>query len=77
VSTIRVLYSCDGCGIDRASVEIAERAEGEHLGAWMDKLAVGIAIDHAARSPTCRSVVMREVMIPVQADDPVGAKPRN
>ena len=65
MSVIKCLYSCDDCGIERAAFEVAERAEGEDIGAWMEKVTAAVSADHQTRSGGCPSRKLRELMIPV------------
>jgi hypothetical protein len=63
---LRCLYSCKDCGVQRAGVDVPERADGQVVTEWVESvLIMAIAADHNARSPKCRPETFSEVMIPV------------
>jgi len=69
---IRVKYSCASCGVHRTSVEVPAR-ENEDVAQWVQSvMAVSIGVDHAARSPRCKSRTISEVMIPTTGADKIG-----
>lgn len=70
MTTIRVLYSCPGCGLIKASVEVPARAPGVGLVGWVELVMELVGASHRRRSPACPSGTC-DLMIPVD-DGPVG-----
>lgn len=63
--TLRCLYSCAPCGTRNAGVDVPERADGQDVSDWVERVAMmAIAADHAARNPKCASHVLSHVFIP-------------
>jgi hypothetical protein len=71
--TIAVRYTCIKCGLDRVTVAVPARCEGQATGDWMRELAAALAADHKRRKPTCRGTKLAEVVIPVDEYNPIGA----
>jgi len=69
---IRVLYSCEGCGLHRAGVSVVAREDDEDLMAWMHKLGHELGADHDRRSPNCPTCVLRDILIPMHGTNRVG-----
>lgn len=61
--TIRVLYTCVGCGVEKAPLHVRARL-GEDLMTWMDATMYVVHDDHRDRSPHCQSQHV-DLMIPV------------
>lgn len=61
---IHYLCTCFAPGPDRA-LEVPDRDPTDDLMEWMDILTFRISLDHAAKSPHCRSNKMTHVKIPV------------
>lgn len=75
--TIRCLYSCDLCGLDRVGVEVPVRTT-EGVVEWTrDVCVVAVARDHARRSPACASEKIDRLLIPMSGRDAVGGPVRN
>jgi hypothetical protein len=69
--TIKVLYSCHECGLNRVSVDVPARGE-EHVVEWMESTGKHLSNDHANRSPECHPETLSDVMIPITGTDRVG-----
>lgn len=70
--TIKCLYSCEGCGIERAEVEVPIRTT-QDVAEWMERVVIYIVSGHhAAHSPECTAQTMRDVMIPITGADKIG-----
>lgn len=53
---IGIVYSCDGCGLKDAVVELPYRESEEDVVTWLQtKVGAAVGQDHARRSPKCRS----------------------
>jgi hypothetical protein len=80
VSTLRCLYSCDGCGATDRVVEVPERdPDVTDVVTWVrDVVGHAIGADHRKLSPLCPSSTMAKVKIPVDAgSEHLGQKARN
>jgi hypothetical protein len=75
---IEVLYSCEVCGLKDAKLNVAARAEHQHVAAWMEATVFRIARDHSRLSPNCTSITLTEIKVPIEAETPIGGpvKPR-
>lgn len=63
---IKVMYSCNLCGLHKVVVEIEPRDPKQDVAAWMEKfLTPAVGGDHAQRSPGCHPETLSEVYIPV------------
>lgn len=69
---ITCLYSCEGCGIKDARVDVVARAADEDVVAWMDQAVRSLARDHSRRSPHCRPQSLQEIKIPITGADRIG-----
>jgi hypothetical protein len=74
---IEVKYSCDKCGVKRASVMVVPRSPREDVVEFVNRAALQCKADHDNRSPTCEIDNFSEVMIPVGDDksQPIGSQP--
>ena len=62
--TIRCSYSCRGCGLVDAAVDVPARTS-EDVAIWLEKIcAQSVANDHVQRSPLCQSRVC-DLKIPI------------
>lgn len=71
--TITLLYSCQGCGLVKAAVEVPARGQ-ETVIEWLDSSAYLIAQDHQRRSFGCPSQTC-DLMIPITGSTKVGGPP--
>ena len=62
---IKILYTCDLCGIKDAEVEVRERGDEEDIRDWMQALTVAAGVDHAHKSPLCHPGTLTNVKIPI------------
>ncbi len=63
---IKVLYSCNLCGVSKVVVECEERKPQEDVVEWMNtKVAPFLSRDHDQRSPECHISKLSEVYIPM------------
>lgn len=70
---ITVKYSCPACGLHRRCVDVPARKGNEDVKHWMLKtMSESIGRDHATVSPTCQSLTMSEVMIPISGVEHIG-----
>ena len=69
--TTEVQYSCNLCGINRATVAVQAR-EAEPIVDWMRTLTLRLQQDHGQRSPSCRADSLSEVLVPMTGRDKVG-----
>ena len=69
--TVRVLYTCNACGIVERGVDVPERGKDQDVVDWArNTMGIAIGDDHAANSPGCPSSVMDMVKIPIaRAED--------
>ena len=74
VSTIQVKYSCPACGLIRRTVTVAARQKDEDVVAWMDKTTRSVWVDHWNHSPHCSVKELKELLIPIQDDKPIGSQ---
>lgn len=75
---IEVRYTCDPCGVKRATVDARDRGPGEDLGSWMRAMALAVSLDHRQRSPDCDVDQMTSVEIPLaHGDNRAGAPTRH
>jgi len=71
--TIRCMYSCRLCGIQKASLDVPARGDDEEVGHWVgETCARAIGEDHAKRSPGCSAQKIDEVWIPINGAPRVG-----
>lgn len=63
MSTLKVLYTCQACGIVKRPVTVRCRRETEDLMAWMGLVQRRVGDDHRSQSPTCHSSKC-DLMIP-------------
>jgi hypothetical protein len=70
--TIRVLYSCAGCGLKDVAMDVPVRVEGEEIVPWMQSTVMLLSADHRRRRPSCTAIAMQEVKIPITHADRVG-----
>ena len=69
--TIRVLYSCHGCGKVDAPVDVLERQPGDTVGSWMLTVQAAIGAHHRAHAPECGSRVC-DLKIPMTGRPTIG-----
>jgi hypothetical protein len=62
---IKVLYTCDQCGLIDRPVEVEERATEEDLTLWMHKVQIALSKDHDIVSPHCHITKFTNAKIPV------------
>lgn len=74
-SSIRVLYSCEGCGLRDVGVEVSARVPGTDIGVWIDQTRAAVTIDHRRRSSFCQAPAMQELRIPVAGVNFIGGSP--
>ena len=72
---IRVLYSCDKCGLTDRPVYVVEREPGESISQWMQTLGMALSRNHDSISPGCRTSTLAQVKIPVDENGPIGVQP--
>lgn len=65
---ITIMYSCKGCGLKDAPVEVEERGEDEDIVHWVESLGQPIANNHALVSSDCRARTC-DIKIPVPPGD--------
>lgn len=75
---IKILYSCDLCGIKDAVVLVDQRADDEQLIHWMNEVTVALGDNHQHRSPNCHPKTLTEVKIPLSTNenDLIGQVPK-
>lgn len=71
MTTVRVLYSCNTCGLVRVHLDAEARGE-EGVLEWMEQLMMQLARDHRRRSPTCPGESLQDLLIPVTGTDRIG-----
>jgi hypothetical protein len=75
VVTIRCLYSCDLCGLEKVEAEVPARTF-EGIIDWTERVLGGaLSADHARRSPLCHATSLARVYVPVKGTDRIGAAP--
>lgn len=75
--TIRVMYSCAFCGLDKATVDVPARGV-EEVCAWMDNtLTPALVENHKARSPDCQPPSLSAVWIPITGASKIGGAAEN
>lgn len=76
---IKVLYSCNLCGIKDASVMVDQREDDEPLIMWMNKMTQALCQHHDHRSPQCHPKKLSEVKIPISSNeaDLIGQMPNS
>jgi hypothetical protein len=76
--TVRVMYSCALCGLQRVAVDVPAREADEDVMHWsLQTLAGAISVDHRRQSPGCQAKSITEVMIPLLGVDRVGDVPKH
>lgn len=70
--TIRVLYSCEGCGLRDVGVEVPARVPGTDVVAWLEQTRAALSVDHRRRSESCQAPAMQELRIPVAGVHVIG-----
>jgi hypothetical protein len=71
--TIRCMYSCNFCGIHKASVDVPARRDDQDVVVWVKEVAaVALSEDHSRRSPACTPLTLSEVYIPVDGAKFIG-----
>ena len=51
---VEVMFDCKACGVSRAKLPAPERASGEDIERWIERVAVEVQKRHAILSPLCR-----------------------
>lgn len=75
--TIRVLYSCELCGLEKVGANVPARTS-ENVIEWFEKtLGPALSADHAKRSPGCAPENLKNVMVPMTGATKVGGAPEN
>ena len=70
---IEVTYSCPLCEIKERKVKVVEREAGQDIGDWMEYVCiVALSDNHSKTSPFCHPKELKNIMIPVFAEQPVG-----
>lgn len=78
MASIRVLYTCRMCGLDKQGCDVAERGENVDIAVWFEgTLTRTLMEDHKARSPLCQAQKFNDVMIPIAGVNKVGESPKN
>lgn len=74
--TIRVLYSCRTCHLEKVGCDVPARGEEDVL-VWMEATIAHVSVDHARRSPGCVPAdgKLNELWIPTAGTDRVGGPP--
>lgn len=67
--TIKVMYTCKGCGVKERSVIVVERQENESLKDWLDRIAQEVGTDHSLHSLRCENSTI-DLAIPMFEDAP-------
>lgn len=63
---MRVLYTCDPCGLKDIEVQVPGRDPTENVVTWLElKCAPALMADHAAKSPHCHPGKFTTVKIPL------------
>lgn len=62
---LKVLYTCDQCGIIDRPVEVEERDAQEDIAEWMYKVQVVLSVDHDKVSPNCYITKFTNAKIPL------------
>ena len=70
--TIRVLYSCEGCGLKEVGVDVPARLGDEDVVAWMERTIRLAGNDHRRRSLGCHPKSLQDLKIPITGADRVG-----
>lgn len=76
---IRIMYSCDKCGIDRRGLLLEERKPNEDIHHWITTVMnPRLALDHSEQSPNCYTRTLTKVWIPVdnETGGPIGVAPK-
>lgn len=64
--TIKVKYSCQGCGLQRTECAVPVRNADEDVLQWLNGICIPeVTKDHESKSPHCRSEEMSELLIPL------------
>lgn len=72
MTTIRCMYTCNMCGLEKVAVEVPARGE-EDVATWMKESCIpSIAADHFGRSPLCMNTQIDGLWIPVIGVQKVG-----
>lgn len=61
---IKVFYTCDACGVEKAVVDMPARST-ETIGEWMKILGQCLGEHHSTNSPNCTATELTEVWIPL------------
>jgi hypothetical protein len=69
--TITVMYSCAGCGLEKAAVDVPAR-EQEDVTVWMARTMLRVSAHHVRVSPSCPAETLSDLMIPIAGADRVG-----
>jgi hypothetical protein len=74
---IDILYSCEGCGLRRISVEVPARGHDE-AAHWLQQTAMPVLLaDHRRRSALCPMKELPDVMIPISGVGRIGEPSKN
>lgn len=69
---IKILYTCNLCGLLKVQIEVEPREAGQELMDWMEKMTLILCADHERRSPDCHPEKMSEVLIPIDGARYIG-----
>lgn len=73
MSTVKLLYSCDLCGLVDVPVYVRARTgDDEDVVEWLNGAVLGIAQDHRRRSPTCLAEKITAIKIPAMGIKRIG-----
>lgn len=73
MTTIRVLYTCEGCGFVDRPVEVGARVPGEDVIAWMEGTIRRLTADHELhRQPFCMAKEMKSIKVPIAQREDAG-----
>jgi hypothetical protein len=55
MATIKAMYGCQSCGLDKVKVELEGRSADESIEQFVDRFAHYAGSDHLVRSPICNA----------------------
>lgn len=68
---ITVMFTCHGCGLQAAHVQVTKRAKNEKITDWMPKVQQAVANRHSFLSPNCTKREC-DLAIPLPDDETSG-----
>lgn len=77
IDMLRVMYSCQLCGIKDSPVLVRWREPGESVTDFMEKTVIyQVALQHQRTTPGCPATTLTELKIPIPAGtEGIGERP--